>query len=69
MLLLLNVWDKVLSLNHTMNLDLLHVICMRVYLTLSSIRLLCESGLEANGETRVMRTALFWVITQRVVVI
>jgi hypothetical protein len=69
MILLLNVWDKVLSLNHTMKLDLLRVICMRVVLSLCSIRLLCEFGLATNVETRMMRTALFWVITQRVVVI
>jgi hypothetical protein len=52
-----------------MKLDLLCVICMRVFLSLSSVRLLCEFGLAANGETRVMRTALFWAITQRVVAI
>jgi len=69
MILLLNVWDKVLSLNRAMQLDLLLVICMRVVLSLASIRPLCDFGLAANGETRVMRTTLFWVVTQRVVVI
>ena len=63
MILLLNVWDKVLSLNHNMKLDLLLFICMRVVLSFSSIRLLCEFGLAANGESRVTRIALFWVIT------
>jgi len=69
MILLLNVWDKILSLNHTMKLDLLCVICMRAVVSFSSIRLLCLFGLGANGEAQEMRTALFWVITQWPVVI